>query len=291
MTRFVDILANGLADGCIYALIALGLVMLQMTIGVINFAQGDLMTLGCGLGFVLLVREGLGQVQTFVLVVVALFLAGIVLERVGYFPLRNRPPITIMISTFALGLGIQAVMSLWLGTTPLSVPSPFGTNVLHVLGGAIAEQDVYAIVITAIVFVALFAMLHFTPVGRQVRALAADREAALLQGIRVRSLSAIMFGVSAALAGLAGLLVGPLLTYTPTLGFGLLLNTFAAVVLGGMDRLGGVAVAALGVAVAAALASGYISANYSSAYPYIILLLALILRPQGVIRSVSGARY
>ena len=84
MTQFVDIIANGLADGCIYALIGLGLVLLQMTTGVINFAQGDLMSLGCALAFVLLVREGIGQVGTFVLVLVMMFLAGMVLERVGY---------------------------------------------------------------------------------------------------------------------------------------------------------------------------------------------------------------
>jgi branched-chain amino acid transport system permease protein len=291
MTRFVDIIANGLADGCIYALIALGLVLLQMTTGVINFAQGDLMTLGCALAFVLLVRDGMGQVATFAIVIVAMFAAGIVLERVGYFPLRNRPPLTIMISTFALGLGIEAALTLWLGSNPLSIPGPFGSNFVRILGGSVSEQDVFAIIITAIVFVLLFGLLHFTPLGRQVRALASDREAALLQGIRVRSLSALMFGLSAALAGLAGMLVGPLLTYTPTLGFGLLLNTFAAIVLGGMDRLGGVVAAAIGVAVAASLAAGYVSANYVSAYPYIILLLALILRPQGLIRSVSGARY
>jgi branched-chain amino acid transport system permease protein len=291
MTQFVDIIANGLADGCIYALIGLGLVLLQMTTGVINFAQGDLMSLGCALAFVLLVREGIGQVGTFVLVVVMMFLAGMVLERVGYFPLRKRSPMTIMISTFALGLGIEAALTLWLGSSPLAVPSPFGTNVIHVFGGTIAEQDVFTMIITVIVFVLLIGLLHFTPLGRQVRALASDREAALLQGIRARSLSALMFGLSGALAGLAGMLVGPLLTFTPTLGFGLLLNTFAAVVLGGMDRLGGVVVASLGVAVVAALASGYISANYGSAYPYIILLLALMIRPQGLIRSVSGARY
>jgi branched-chain amino acid transport system permease protein len=291
MTQFVDIFGNGLADGCIYALIGLGLVLLQMTTGVINFAQGDLMSLGCALAFVLLVRVGMGQVGTFVLVLLMMFGAGIVLERVGYFPLRKRSPMTIMISTFALGLGIEAALTLWLGSSPLSVPSPFGTNVVHVFGGTISEQDVFTMIITVIVFVLLFGLLHFTPLGRQVRALASDREAALLQGIRARSLSALMFGLSAALAGLAGMLVGPLLTFTPTLGFGLLLNTFAAVVLGGMDRLGGVVLAALGVAVVTALASGYISANYGSAYPYIILLLALMIRPQGLIRSVSGARY
>jgi branched-chain amino acid transport system permease protein len=291
MTRFVDIVANGLADGCIYALIALGLVLLQMTTGVINFAQGDLMTLGCGLAFVLLVRDGFGQVTTFVLVILAMFAAGIVLERVGYFPLRSRSPITIMISTFALGLGIEAALTLWLGSNPLNVPSPFGSGVVHILGGTVSEQDVFAVVITAIIFVALFGLLHYTPLGRQVRALASDREAAVLQGIRVRSLSSVMFGLSAALAGLAGLLIGPLLTFTPTLGFGLLLNTFAAIVLGGMDRLGGVALAAIGVALAGSLAAGYISANYVSAYPYLILVVALILRPQGLIRSVSGARY
>jgi branched-chain amino acid transport system permease protein len=97
--------------------------------------------------------------------------------------------------------------------------------------------------------------------------------------------------VSAALAGLAGVLVAPILSVSPGLGFGLLLNAFAAVILGGSERLGGVAFAAILVAVVQALAAGYIAPNLVDAYPFLILILVLAVRPQGLVRSVTGVRY
>jgi branched-subunit amino acid ABC-type transport system permease component len=111
-----------------------------------------------------------------------------------------------------------------------------------------------------------------------------------LQGIRVKRLSPLVFGLSSALAGLAGVLVGPELGVSPGLGFGLLLSAFAAVILGG-ERLGGVALSAVLVAVAQALATAYVSPNFSDAYPFLILVLVLAVRPQGLVRMVTGVRY
>jgi branched-chain amino acid transport system permease protein len=155
----------------------------------------------------------------------------------------------------------------------------------------VSAQSILTIAVTAVVAVILFVAMQRTALGRQVRALAADRETAILQGIRVRRLSPLIFGLSAALAGLAGVLIGPTGGgITPTLGFGLLLSSFAAVILGG-ERLGGVAFASMFVAITQQLATGYISPNYADAYPYLILVLVLIVRPQGLVRMVSGVRY
>ncbi|MFE2432763.1 branched-chain amino acid ABC transporter permease [Streptomyces sp. NPDC059373] len=290
MDRFVSILSSGIAQGAIYALIALGIVLLQNATGVVNFAQGDLMTLGAYIGFWLVSGLGYGQLPMFLLMLVILFAVGVVLERVGYAPIRNRSPLTIVISTFALGLAIRSVIILWKGTDPRSLPSPFGTKTVDVFGASVPQQAFLTVGVTILVGVGLYLLFQRSPIGRQVRALAADREAALLQGIRVRRLSPVVFGLSAALAGLAGVLIGPTISVTPTLGFGLLLSAFAAVVLGG-ERLGGTAGAALFIAVAQALLGGYLSPDLTDAYPFLILVAVLAVRPQGLVRMVSGVRY
>lgn len=290
MDRFIALLASGIASGAIFALIALGIVLLQKATGVINFAQGDLMTLGAFLSFWLLVEQGAGQLTTFVLVVALMLLAGVALERIGYAPLRRRGPVAIVISTFALGLGIRAAVVLWQGSSPRSLPAPF-PGTFDLLGAKIPNQVLLIVVVLLVVSALLYVLFQVTPVGRQVRALAADRETAILQGVRVRRLFPLTFALSSALAGVAGYLVAPLLSVSPVLGFGLLLNAFAAVILGGSERLGGVVFAALFVAVAQALLGGYVSPDYVDAYPFLILMVALAIRPHGLVRSLSGVRY
>jgi len=288
--RFVSILASGVASGAIYALIALGIVLLQNATGVINFAQGDLLTLGAYIGSFWVVTMGNGQLSMYIVVFVALFAVGVLLERVGYAPLRTRSPLTIVISTFALGLAIRAVILLWQGSDPKNLPSPAGEKTVDIAGAAVPYQSLITIAVTVVVGGLLFLAFQRSALGRQVRALAADREAALLQGIRVKRLSPMVFGLSAALAGLAGVLVAPIISITPSLGFGLLLSAFAAVILGG-ERLGGVAFAAVFVAVAQALLGAYLSPGFIDAYPYLILVVVLALRPQGLVRMVSGVRF
>jgi branched-chain amino acid transport system permease protein len=289
LTHFIAIFISGLTQGSVYALIALGIVLLQNATGVINFAQGDLMTLGAYVGFFLLVQHHTGQILMYILVPAALFGVGVIIERVGYAPLRNRNPLTIVISTFALGLAIRSGLLVWQGSEPRNLPSPFPQTV-DVLGAAVPAQSILTIIATIIIGAVLYVLFMRSPFGRQVRALAADREAAILQGIRVKRLSPLIFGLSAALAGLAGILVAPVLAVSSDLGFGLLLSSFAAVILGG-ERLGGAAFAAVFVAVFQALATAYVNPNFGDAYPFLILVIVLAVRPQGLVRMVSGVRY
>jgi branched-chain amino acid transport system permease protein len=290
MERFVAIMASGIANGAIYALVALGIVLLLKATAVINFAQGDLMTMGAFISFFFLIDVGLGHLATATLVIVLMLVTGVVLERVGYAPLRKRNPLTVVIATFALGIGIRAALVLWQGTTPRSLPAPF-PGTFELFGAQIQYQVVLVIGVLLVVAALLYVLFQVTPVGRQVRALAVDRETAILQGVRVRRLSPLTFALSSAMAGIAGYLIAPLLSVSPFLGFGLLLNAFAAVILGGSERLGGVAFAAIFVAVAQALLGGYVSPAFVDAYPFIILMVVLAVRPQGLVRSVTGVRY
>jgi branched-chain amino acid transport system permease protein len=290
LDRFVAITSAGAAQGAVFALIALSIVLLQNATGVVNFAQGDLMTLGAYVGFWWVTSLGHSQWTMFPLMLILLFAVGVLLERVGYAPVRSRGHLVIVISTFALGLAIRAAIILWQGTEPRSLPSPFGTRTVHFFGARVPYQSFLTMGVTLMVALGLFVLFQRSQLGRQVRALASDRETALLQGIRVRRLAPLIFGLSAALAGLAGVLVAPLISVTPTLGFSLLLGAFAAVILGG-ERLGGVAFAALFIAIAQALLGGYVSPDFTDAYPFLILVVVLAIRPQGLVRMISGVRY
>jgi branched-chain amino acid transport system permease protein len=291
LSRFVALMDAGVAQGCIAGLIALGIVLLFKATGVVNFAQGSLLTLGGYIGYWLEVRHHMAAVPAYVLTVLGVFVVGMLIERVGYAPLRRQPILTILISTFALAEALQAVIILWQGSDPKSLPTPVGSGVWHLFGAAIPHQNILIVGVTIALLAGLTLMLQRTTLGRQVRALAADRETAMLQGVRVSLLSLLMFGLSAALAGLGGLLVAPTVSLSPDLGFGLMLSSFAAVVLGGFDRIGGTVAAAVFVGIVQQLLTGYVAPNLSAAYPYLILVVALVLRPEGLIKGSVRVRY
>jgi branched-chain amino acid transport system permease protein len=192
--------------------------------------------------------------------------------------LRHLPLLTIVISTFALGLAIQAVILRWLRGVPAILPAPAGDGLLHFHGAIIPYQNIAIIAVTLVLVGALMVLMQRTAIGRQIRALAADREAAMLQGVRVERLSMAMFGLSAALAALAGLMVAPTISLSPTLGFGLLINAFPAIFIGGFDRID--------ITLAAAIVIGVLQALYNI-NPFFILLVAMVLRPQGVWPAAS----
>jgi branched-chain amino acid transport system permease protein len=290
VSRFVATLASGIDDGAIAGLIALGIVLLFRTTGVVNFAQGDLLTLGAYFLFWLQVDLHWATPLAYVGGIAISFLIGVAVERVGYAPLRRRPLLAIVISTFALSLLIEAIITHVFTNTPKSIP--FLASGHFYLGGAqIQYQDVIIIGVTLVILLGVQLLLHRTTLGRQVRAMASDRDAALLQGIRAPWLSMLMFGLSSACAGIAGMLIAPILAATPTLGFSLLLSSFAAVIVGGFDRPVGAVLAAVGILVVTQLAGGYISSSWNEAWPYIILLAILIVRPEGLVKASVGVRY
>jgi branched-chain amino acid transport system permease protein len=290
--RFIALVAAGVAQGSVAALIALGIVLLHKATGIVNFAQGDLLTLGAYLAVWFIVDHNMPTLLGYALTLVLAFFVGVAIERVGYAPLRRQPILAVVISTFALALGLRSLLILWLGSDLRTLPAPLGAGKVWRIGGAaIPYQTILIAIVMLVLLAALELLLHRTSIGRQVRALAADRETALLQGIRVNRLSMLMFGLSAALAALGGLLVAPMLTVGPELGFTLLLTSFAALVLGGFDNVGGTVAAAVGISIVQQLLAGYVSPDYIEAYPYIILLVALILRPHGLIRETTRVRY
>jgi branched-chain amino acid transport system permease protein len=292
MARFVSLTASGIALGGAYALVALGFVIVYKATGILNFAQGSLVTLGAYLAVWLSVENhfGGGTVGTYLLVLAMMAAAGVFFERTIHLPLRRRPPLVVVIATLAAGLAIQYLLELWQSSSAIGLPPPFGDGVVHLGGGAIPYQDILVVAVTAVVFAGAGIVFQKTSYGRQLRAIADNPQVAALHGIRVRRMAVISFAAGAFVAGIAGLMIGPLLSVSPTLGFGAMIIGFAAAVLGGFGRLGGLLVGAVVMGLAQQWGAGYIAYEFQTMYPFIIMVLVIALLPRGLFGSEIGER-
>jgi len=291
VSTFVSLVFSGVALSGILALVGIGFLVLYKATGIINFAHGDLVTAGAYFGIWALTQIHLPAVLAYVVVVAILFGIGVAIERVAFAPLRKASPVTVVLSTLGIAIAIRALLGAWQGTTPENMPSPFGSpGSFTVAGAVISDQKVLVIVVAAVVIAAFFVIFTRTGFGRMLRAMASDREMTQLVGIKVGALSMLVFGISAALAGLAGLLVGPLQAVTLNLGFNLMILAFAAAVLGGFGSFGGVVVSSLIVGFTQQVIGNYVLTSYSEVLPFILMIAVLIVRPQGLFRGSGGSR-
>jgi len=290
MDHFIALLFSGVSLGATTALVALGFLLLYRASGVINFAHGDLMTLGTYLAFALATSARLPVLLAYLVALGLMFVAGVGLERVAHAPLRNRPEIVVGIATLGVGIVIRSLLSLWHGSDPKSLPSPVGDRVVRFGDVAIAYQRLLIVVVVTLVLVGLYVLLRRTSFGRQVRAMAADPVAAQLQGVRTRRMAMVSFGLSSAMAGLAGILIAPTMSFDLNYGFAVMMLAFAAAILGGFGSLPGVVVAALLLSVGQQLVGGYLIPNYNSALPFVLLIIGIALRPHGLFTGLSRSR-
>lgn len=290
MDRFLTLFITGVAQGAVIAVVALGFLLIYKATGVVNFAQGDLTTLGAYVAVWGATKHGWPLPVAYGLAIAGLFVVGLVLERFAYAPLRGRSVHVVVISTLGAALVIRALILKWQGPNPTNLAGPFGYDVVEFGGARIPQQNLVIIAATAVCVAAMMLLFARTQFGRQVRALASDRVTAQLQGIRVNRMSMLTFGLSAAMSALAGILIAPTRAVTIDLGFGVMLYAFAAAILGGMGRLGGVVIAAVAIGLVRQLGGGYINADFAEIYPFVLMLAVLALRPEGLFGSESRAR-
>ncbi|ONH27132.1 branched-chain amino acid ABC transporter permease [Pseudofrankia asymbiotica] len=290
MSGFVTAVASALTQGSVIALIALGFLLIYRATGVVNFAQGDLVTLGAYLSYWAYHDLELTLLSSWLIAVVAMFAIGIVLERFAYAPIRQRSEHTVVIATLGAALVIRATLAIWQDTSPKFAPDPFHGDVWRLAGARVPYQNLLVIGTTVVVVAAVLLLVGHSPFGRSVRALAADRAAASLVGVRVTRTSMLAFGLSAALAGLAGVLVAPTQALTVDLGFGPMLFAFAAAVLVGLGRIGAVLLGAVAIGFAQYVVGRYVAPGYREAYPFVLMLAVLAIRPRGLFGEQVGRR-
>jgi branched-chain amino acid transport system permease protein len=288
--KFVALTFSGLSLGAIYTLVALGILIMFKATGVVNAAQFGLVSLGGYIGFWASDELGLPLGAAYVVTLVGMALAGLVMERLAYAPLRSRPPDTVLLSTLAGGFAIVGLVVLWQGPEPRSLPSPFGYGTSEILGASIPHHSLFVIATTLTAVAGLGLLFTRTQFGRQVRALAADRDTARLQGIAVNRLSLITFALASSMAGLAGLLLAPFTALTPNMGFTPMLFAFGAAIIGGFGRLAGVVAGSVLLGLFEQLGGGYIANNVREAFPFVAILLVIALRPEGLFKGESSVR-
>lgn len=292
---WAQIAIDGLALGAAYALVALGFVLILNAAGAVNFAQGDLVMAG---GFAAIVLAGLLPLEGLSvpglalapLVLLAGGGAGWLMAEVAYRPLRRRPAEAVFIGTIAVGTVLQHGANGIFGAAERRTPPLVAGEALHVGGVTVTLQSLAIVATAAVVIVLLHQVLERTQLGRRLRAAAEDPEMARALGIPVRRLTALAFALGAGLAALAGLLLANVYFVTPTAGFAFMLKAYIAVTIGGWGSLRGAVAGAFLVALFEVTAGRLLSASLADALLYVALLLALLLRPQGLFGEAAGRR-
>lgn len=277
-----QLLVSGLAMGCIYALVSLGFVITYKSVGILNFAYGEMVTVGAYVAATLVVSIGLPLVPGLLLVLVAMVPVGVAFAYGVYRPLRNKPVRTVVIATIGVSIAMQAAMLLVWGPYPKSLPTLGGTKPITMGETTILPHNLYIFAITFTVVVLLYLLYARTSIGWKMQAVAQDAEAARLMGVRVDVVIVLTWVLSAALAGLAGFLLAPLFFITTSVGFAAMLKAFAACIIGGFGSLPGAIVGGLFVGVAESLIAGYVSGAYKDVLTFSLLILILIVMPQGL---------
>ncbi|OPY56541.1 MAG: High-affinity branched-chain amino acid transport system permease protein LivH [Pelotomaculum sp. PtaU1.Bin035] len=289
MDLYLQFLFSGLTLGSIYALIALALVTTYNITGILNMAQGEFVALGA-LAACTLYSAGFSLPAAFFLAVIATAVVGGLMERLVINPVRNASNITSIIITIGVSIMIRGLALLIWGTNPYSLPAFTEGGPLKVLGAAVNTQSIWVFGLLIVTVTGLFAFMEKTYWGKAVRACVINRMAAKLMGINPYILSLMAFIVSGMLGAAAGVFITPITLATYDMGFSLGLKGFVAAIIGGINNVGGAIIGGLLLGVLEIFGAGLISSGLKDAVALIVLIIVLLLRPQGIIGVVSGRK-
>ena len=281
MSQFLQFLFSGVTVGATYALAALGFALIYNASGVINFAQGEFIMLG-GMFAALFYQLGLPLPLAIVLAVALAALAGVLVEKLAIEPAGNAEVVSLIIITIGASLTIRGLVQVFMGKGTRSLPAFSGEAPLAVMGATLLPQSLWAMGVTAVVVAALAWFFGRTVVGKGMLATAYNKLAAQLVGVNTRFILLLSFLLSAALGAVGGILIAPINYTSYDVGIMLGLKGFVAATLGGLGSGLGAVVGGLLLGVAESMTAGYISSAYKDATPFVLILLILFFRPQGL---------
>jgi branched-chain amino acid transport system permease protein len=274
-----QLLFIGVGIGAIYALVALGFVLLIRAANVVNFAQGEFSMLGAYAMVVLFSGLGVPYWASVVVAVVAMALFGVVFAGMTFWPLRFRGQLPVIISTIGASILLSNLVLVLYGPSPQVLPGLFDSPGFEVGGVFMDSQYLAIIVFTAVLVLLQYLVFERTLLGKRLQATSQDKEMASLLGIPV---AVMTFAYSAALGGFAGVLVAPVLFVSVGMGALISLKAFAANIIGGFGSIPGAILGGLGLGIVETFGAAYISVPYKDAIAFAVLLLFLLVRPQGL---------
>ncbi len=281
-------LISGLTTGSVYALTALGYCLIYNATRVVNFAQGDFLSLGGLLLYSLLSAAQVPLIPAFALAVAGTALAGALMERLCLRPARSRDLMVLIFITVAASILGRGLMKIVWGKQTLPLPPLSPDEPLRLAGAVFTPQNLWVMGIT---LAAILALRHFfarTLTGKAMRAMAANPRAASLMGIDIRAVTTLSFALAGALGSLAGILITPITSLSYEVGVLLGLKGFAAAVLGGYGNFAGAVAGGLALGLLESFGAGMLSSAYKDVLAFVVLLLVLFLRPQGILGGKEG---
>lgn len=285
MAEFVQQLINGLSLGSIYALIALGYTMVYGIIKLINFAHGDIYMIGAYVGYICIKHFNMGFFPALIISMVICALLGIIIEKIAYKPLRKATRIAALITAIAVSLFLEYSTMFIAGATVRTYPQTLENITFKPLEGVIINiQQISIFAVTIILMIVLQFIVHKTKIGKAMRAVSSDKDAAQLMGINTDNIISYTFAIGSALAGAAGILVGIYYnTINPLMGMLPGLKAFVAAVFGGIGIIPGALIGGITIGVVETMVSGYASSLYKDAVAFAILILVLLIKPSGLL--------
>jgi branched-chain amino acid transport system permease protein len=296
MTQLIQALVNGVALAAIYALIALGFVIIFKSMQVVNFAQPGLLLLGAyWVVYFATVLDWPFWAAILMAVLISAF-AGVVIERGFLRPMVGKPVFAVAIMTIGIDVVLRIVAGDLLGVNIRSVGDPWGITTLQVGGVIVAHRQIAAVVAAGVLVALLLAFFRYSRLGLAMRATAFDQEVALTQGVSVPVVFAMSWAIAAVLAGVAGVFLGAGFGLTTSAGVQAL-KALPVVVIGGLDSIAGAIVGALLVGIAEQLSVTYqpvhlefLGRNFAQVVPYLVMFIVLLIRPYGLFgtKEVEG---
>jgi branched-chain amino acid transport system permease protein len=281
MNELLQQILNGLAIGSVYTLVALGLTVVFGILGIAHFAHGSLARFGGYLTFVFSTSMGLSFFASIALAMPVGAVMGMLIERLAYRPVRDAPHINAFIIALGLTMMLEGGNLLLFGADQVIIQTPY--QKVFDFGGIFVAQLRMVVIVTAITLVAVVTLLLLkTKTGKSVRAVAQNRHAAVLMGVNVNFVSSVVFAISSALGVAAGALIGALLALAPGVGESFAVKGFAVLILGGLGSLPGAILGGLVLGVSESLAAGFLSSAYKDVISFLIMILVLLVMPQGL---------
>jgi branched-chain amino acid transport system permease protein len=280
---------NGLAVGCIYGLVALGFVLIYKATELVNFAQGDLMMLGAFTCYMFVVWYGIGYWPAFALAVAIIGLFGAALDWLILRRVIGQPQFALVMLTIGLGAIFRSFASMTWGSEIYTLPTPFSAHQTMVGGVSVSHEYLSIILGTVILCGVLYAFFTYTRLGVAMQAASQNQLAAYYMGIPVKRVFSLIWAISAGVAAIAGVLLAPVSLIDINLGF-IGLKAFAAAVLGGFGSIPGALAGGVTIGMIELFSGAYLPQGFKDVAAYVVLLIVLVVRPQGMFGTIGRKR-
>ena len=281
--QFLQLVISGIAQGCIYGLIALGFVLIYKATETVSFAQGELMMLGAFGGLAGMTMMGLPFWAAAIAAVIAMGLFGVLLERLVIRPILGQPAFSIVMLTIGISYVVRGLITMLpnIGTETHTLPVPYKDQIWNVGALVLNVEQMVVIAATAVLCTGLFAMFRYSKLGMAMQASSQNQLAAYYMGIPVKSLNGLVWGLAAAVAAVAGLLLAPITFVHANMGF-IGLKAFPAAVVGGFTSLPGAIVGGLVIGIVESLSGFYLPDGFKDTAAYVVVLIMLMVKPNGL---------